>query len=512
MRKLSVIIADDDKLVLNDLRSMVDWEALGFHIAATATSGEQALGLVDQIQPFLLITDIQMLGGINGLDVIETAHKKYRHMKFLVISSYDDFHYLKRAMASGVIDYLLKTEISPMSLTQKLLEAKDQFSQDSRLRISVTSQALEQFLDGRSSMQGCSSRELLEQSPQLAPFLDQPYYFMVCARNLLFTRSAEETLFPATVETDRLLEEIYRHSLNYDVFPLAGRLGPLVVVGLSCNLISGFGLRDFSSSLSYLCGGSSVLLQFYLDEGMTLDQFRDYYLPLQPLILYHLFFPSATRRISRLRAMDLLCYVPVTEVFPFHALIFDTDHQEQDILLLKSYIEACCRSYDIRSLERFFGSFCTHLELRASGQLLLPEKLFAETPEAFQKWIYNRLEECILLLKSGVDRGYSPKIENAIRFMKQHYADPDVSTAEVAAACDLSVSRLGTLIKQETGKTINEYLAQIRIDKAIDLLEKTNLKIYEIAERCGYKSSQYFSQVFFQKTGRKPIDYRKRGQ
>ena len=70
MRRLSVVIADDDRLVLKDLQTMVDWEKLGFCIAATAASGEEALRCVDRLQPFLLITDIRMLGSLNGLDVI----------------------------------------------------------------------------------------------------------------------------------------------------------------------------------------------------------------------------------------------------------------------------------------------------------------------------------------------------------------------------------------------------------------------------------------------------------
>lgn len=58
-------------------------------------------------------------------------------------------------------------------------------------------------------------------------------------------------------------------------------------------------------------------------------------------------------------------------------------------------------------------------------------------------------------------------------------------------------------------KLYNEYITGIRIDAAIDLLLHSNYKIYEIADRVGYRSSQYFSQIFLSFTGKKPLDYRK---
>ena len=73
----------------------------------------------------------------------------------------------------------------------------------------------------------------------------------------------------------------------------------------------------------------------------------------------------------------------------------------------------------------------------------------------------------------------------------------------------ISSGRISVLFKQEVSKTINEYITGIRIDAAIDLLLHSNYKIYEIADRVGYRSSQYFSQIFLSFTGRKPLDYRK---
>jgi len=505
MHNLRVVIADDDRLVLKDLKNMVDWEKLGYTIAAVATSGEDAMRCVERLQPFLLITDIRMLGSMTGLDVIEQAHQKYPRMKFLVISSYDDFHYLKRAMASDVLDYLLKTDITPATLTQKLLEARRQSSRENLNVSSNISQEIELFMaqDGKDT----------SSDPVIFPYLSsvgtRQYYFMLCSHHHCFTRDLKTSLNEWRISSGEILKDIYQRALNYDAYPLVCQYEDMLLIGLSDEISTIFSLKDFSNSLMYHFGASSPLLQFCLHRPMSLTEFRDFMRPVMPLIQYHLVFLPLDRRPVNLDDMSRLCYVPVTRDFPFHALILDEEHQSENVLLIKNYIEACQRSYDIRTLETFFLNFCVHLEIQTNNQLKLPDTLFADSPEAFKKWIYNRLEECTMFLTRGMDHAFSPAVEKAIRFMMQNYQDPDISSAEIAASCGLSANRLGILIKQDTGKTLNEYLSLIRIEKAIELLEKTNLKIYEIAERCGYKTSQYFSQVFFQKTGHKPLDYRK---
>jgi len=506
--RLSVVIADDDRLVLKDLQNMVDWEKLGFRIAATAASGEEALRCVDRLQPFLLITDIRMLGSLNGLDVIEQAHRKYPRMKFLVISSYDDFHYLKRAMDNDVLDYILKTDINAATLTQKLLESRSEFSRDSHNVSSGIGHELELFMASDRHEETVSLPE--EEYPYLHSIAGRQYYFMLCSHHHYFARDMKSALDAWRHRSGEILKDVYSLALNYDVFPIICQYEDMILIGLSAEVSTSFSLKDFSNSLLYHFGSSAPLLQFCLASPMPLLEFRSFIRPLMPLVRYHLVFLPQDRRPLNLDEMArLCCYVPISKDFPFHALLLDEKNQENNVLLLKNYIEACVRSCDIRTLERFFRHFCVHMEIQTNNQLKFPDTLFADSPEMFQKWVYNRLEECTRFLSGGMDHAFSPPVESAIRFMLQNYQDPDISSSEIAGSAGLSVNRLGILIKKDTGRTLNEYLSQIRIEKAVELLEKTNLKIYEIAERCGYRTSQYFSQVFFQKTGRKPLDYRK---
>lgn len=104
-------------------------------------------------------------------------------------------------------------------------------------------------------------------------------------------------------------------------------------------------------------------------------------------------------------------------------------------------------------------------------------------------------------------RGFTFSVRLAKEYMEEHFQNNTLKIDEIAASVQLSASRLSVLFKEELGLTVNEYLTEIRINQAKTLLKKGKYKIYEIAELVGYGSSQYFSQVFLQKTGITPRDY-----
>lgn len=101
----------------------------------------------------------------------------------------------------------------------------------------------------------------------------------------------------------------------------------------------------------------------------------------------------------------------------------------------------------------------------------------------------------------------SPKILSAIDYMKSHYSHP-ISLEEIAESIGISRIYLSQIFKKETGMTINEYLGNYRLQKAKELLLTSNLKIYTIAEMCGFGSVQYFSQVFKKVTGFSPYQFK----
>lgn len=500
-RNLTVVIADDDYLVLKDLKSIINWNELGFSVTSYFQDGESVLSYIDKNPVDLLITDICMMK-MNGLDVIEQAHKKYPDMKFLIISSYNDFEYAKRAIATGVSDYLLKNEISSSTLTQKLLDIKSSFTKESYQLSASNEQQLTTYFN---------SNEDWDNFPLTDTLHSQKYYFCFIAPHALFSR---ETVSVSNEHYFRMYNyktRIYELSMEYCAAPIVCHYKDGLIIGFSDEISKDkirLLMNRFISRISFLPNGIQCsLCAFFSCTKKTIPEFKRYLTSLLPMMRYHMLFSDS--KPLDFQQLEKKTHLAVKNRFSFYSLIFDELHQEDNIMAVKIYLEECFQCNDYDALQKFYQSFCEHIELITKNRFSLPQTFYADTKEHFQKWIFNTLHECIQKMSIGFEKNYSPVIDNAIRFMHQNYSNHNLNSADIADYVGLSVNRLGVLIKKETGKTINEYLSEIRIEKAIEFLEKTNMRIYEISNKCGYKSSQYFSQIIVQRTGKRPIDFRK---
>ena len=102
-----VIIADDERLICRLIETLIDWETLDMEIVGKAENGLEALRMVKELRPHLLITDIRM-PGCDGLDLIRQAREFSPELEIVIISGYAHFEYAKTAIAYGVGSYILK--------------------------------------------------------------------------------------------------------------------------------------------------------------------------------------------------------------------------------------------------------------------------------------------------------------------------------------------------------------------------------------------------------------------
>jgi len=100
-------------------------------------------------------------------------------------------------------------------------------------------------------------------------------------------------------------------------------------------------------------------------------------------------------------------------------------------------------------------------------------------------------------------------ISNAMFYIKENYSKKDLSIGDVAEHVWISEGRLSVLFKQETGKTMKEYITELRLEHAKKLLRQGQLRIYEIADKVGFASAEYFTRVFTRTVGVAPQNYRK---
>jgi AraC-like DNA-binding protein len=99
-------------------------------------------------------------------------------------------------------------------------------------------------------------------------------------------------------------------------------------------------------------------------------------------------------------------------------------------------------------------------------------------------------------------------VRNAVNFIHQHY-DQDIKIKDLAAHLNIHEGYLHRIFKGFTGKTPNEYLTDLRLDKAKMLLRHTDIKISDISDYVGINSRQYFTAIFKKHTGKTPSEYRK---
>jgi two-component system response regulator YesN len=102
-----VMIVDDEKLICKLVQALVEWDKLGMQMAAQAENAIQALDMLQQYRPDILITDIRM-PGMDGLELIKNAKKICPELEIIIISGYAHFEYARNALSLGVGNYLLK--------------------------------------------------------------------------------------------------------------------------------------------------------------------------------------------------------------------------------------------------------------------------------------------------------------------------------------------------------------------------------------------------------------------
>ena len=103
----SVFLVDDEPIVLEGIRSKINWEEAGFSFAGEATDGEIALSMIHELKPDILITDIKM-PFMDGLQLAAEIKRTQPWIKIIILSGHDEFDYAKKAISLKIEDYLLK--------------------------------------------------------------------------------------------------------------------------------------------------------------------------------------------------------------------------------------------------------------------------------------------------------------------------------------------------------------------------------------------------------------------
>ena len=107
MKKLRVLLVDDEIMIREGFKSLFDWESRDCEVVGEAADGMEAMAQIDALLPDIVIMDIN-IPILNGLKVIQRSRLKYPDMAFIIVSGYDDFAYCREALRLQITDYILK--------------------------------------------------------------------------------------------------------------------------------------------------------------------------------------------------------------------------------------------------------------------------------------------------------------------------------------------------------------------------------------------------------------------
>ena len=505
MNLKTILIVDDEKSIRDGLKVLVPWEEHGFHIIGEATNGREALVIIHEQQPDIVITDL-IMPEYNGLELSETIQQQYPDTQFLVLSSYDDFPYVTEAFKNGAIDYLLKPTLTADKLlailkriAKKTTKKEQFFAEEDRL-----SQHLNRYLSGYP----------IEEEYLLTQYFDQPNYYLIYT-NLLWYQNKQQV-------TDYLKQTLLKKVALKELFYL--------IETTECGLI-------FTSHLPY------ELLHIELTD--TLRALKR----IEPDLFFVL--SPATHSLESIKnKIQLLKNEGNEQYFYFkrHIVL-----KEEDFLDLNTFEEFDTKKYlrslinedfhlSITRIEDYFNStiermpkpdllkqetsniFYTLFTLLldfcdkpADIQLLKQTFLFkinqVKYLEDFSLLVLTTLGELRTLIEDNQIHHASENetIQQMTQYIERNF-QKNISLTTLADTFHFNYNYVSKLFSQHYNTSFTDYLNSIRLNEARHLLLTSDSNLSEIADKCGYADLSYFSKLFKKYYGTSPSKYRRENQ
>ncbi|TQI66463.1 response regulator [Clostridium sp. KNHs216] len=533
---IKVIIADDEENVCQLIRGLIDWASLDMEIVGIAHNGVEALDKVEKLLPDLMITDIRM-PGYDGLEMIRRATNIKQDLDFIIISGYHHFEYAQNAIKYGVSDYLLKP-IRKEDFLASLNKMRDRYLKRTerlnneeqlkkRLKNDVNKLRTGLFTE-RLLKKGMTTQDLtIEEVNESYHYAFQPGLFQVCAVKIdcgfedeynntiqileetimrILNTQLKELCFDMEMDLD---DSITYCVLNYG--PENRKTVRKQIKAVFDELMvqkTSFEQHDFTIS-----AGSVVE-----DVGELKESFRAArYAVGQRLIegtgrlIEDVTVHKDPQRVDVLLAELNKTMGAAVEVLKKDAVLNCITGLKKQIETenlsgaeIFSLVKHVCEMYllhlrnnqiQIQYGQEFYEKFCIHAA-RCSSIDRLFEYLSVMVGESM---------EVIIEEKEQAD---TRPIRVAKEYIQENFSKP-ITLEEVSGIVGFNPTYFSTLFKKETGNNFVNYLSEIRMNRAKELLRESNLTVAAICEQVGYSDLKNFTKGFTKSVGLKPNEYRK---
>lgn len=527
MELLTMILVDDEPIILKGLLETYDWTRMGFRVVGAAKNGEAALELIREKQPDVVLTDVRMKR-MDGLTLIERAKAEGAKSSFVVISAYRDFEYAQKACQNGALSYLVKP-IEEDELERTMSEvyehcAEKKFKEKNysiweKILLEDKDNFLNQML-GRYLDEGISESEIEDLFTSLHRQDELNHYFAIAAVGIdLACRVKDQKEFEMK---QYLLEtQLYKKlKEKYRIWTKKSQDGAscyIVDLGDSNRaeglkgILMGARLEFKTDLVSALagpeCGFSGMktayrqvlrLFEAASEAGAGLLTASEPGAESGAKTQYSL--DVETQMLSAIRKNDTEQLKKMYEKFIFtlpneenaakvylHRLAVRTEFYMEDIGVSTDQIQKSFRNFYhmldqitlLKLIDVLYQLFCSVIEQRLKSDVLPAEEYFKDY------------------------------ISQAISYINEHLSEETLSITEVSESVFLNPVYFGRMFKKVMNVSFKRYVQNIRLEKAKELLLGEQETIAEVCLKVGIPNPSYFSQLFKQSTGLLPSEYKR---
>lgn len=537
-----ILLVDDEEEVRKSIINKIDWKDVGFQVVGDAENGEDALEKLEVLEPDVVLTDIRM-PYMDGLTLAEKIRQKYPSMKIVIFSGYDDFEYAKMAIKLNVTEYILKP-VNVEELTAILKRIQNNLDEEIEQKRNVTllrekyirslPMLKEQFLKdlvGHTMDRDLVSRQMAEYGIQL----EGAKKWIALAVDIEMEDAWKEGVIPLHKERELIpisvtqiietnLKPYYRHVL----FSYSGseRTAIAAIVAIDENNTQ----TSLINILGDICKDVRKIVKVPVTIGIGHSTLE--------LNTISVSFHSAVEALGYKGIVGSGSTIYITDVEPVSGgkLVFEQMEESDLIAAIKfgpeeKIAEAVRNMMGKMNTAKVHTRQCQAYMLSISNcvfQLIQQydldiscifdgapngNDLFATIPqllkkESFDQWLLPVALKLNRAINEGRDNAAKQIMEKAKQYIQDNYQDPGLSVEQICRYLHMSPAYFSTMFKKATGQTYINYLTELRLNKAVELLNTTDDKTYVIAAQVGYQEQNYFSYVFKKKFGVSPTKFR----
>lgn len=528
------IIADDEEAVRRGLAAHFDWAGHGIEVAGVFDDGAPALEFVRQNEVDLIVTDVRM-SHMDGITLAKRVLELRPETKIVFVSGYADVDYLRDALKMDAVDYILKSidineldaVITKVTGTLKQRRSQQLAMEDMAKKLEQSMPLLrhERLLFLLQSTD--ESEEDIQKSFQFLgiPLNSQTRYAVLVMRLQPKSKWLAMGSMPGKERTTfgLAVQDVFRDALE--------QYGSSVVFrDRYSEYIAILNVEHDEYEEELLSVAEQM--QTRVRSELKLETMIGISEPFRGLLNVHAAYDSAREAISR-------CYLVDKDV-PISIKKYEEDGgaralreraekeicdgiQNGDTEAVRAALKRAVAG--IRSLPGEDGQqnfmlfllllptrLMTNLRAENMGPYASQTKLMAGflqcsglgEQEAMLAEVYEELTRHLQQMSTPHTNTVIKRVREMIaaKYMEQ------LSVASLAEAVYLTPTYLCVLFKQATGKTINEYITQERLNRAKEFLAESNIHLYDVCYKVGYLSPSYFSRLFKKYTGLTPGEYR----